>query len=124
MGKNKKEEKRKDKKPRDLESIKTILLLIMLVLCVVGSIVLYYVAEERNKDLKLAYTELIGAINNGEVEKIEMTTGSSTVTVVMHGEGEEKDREKNIISGNARKSSLKYDTDYIMDKLYDYLRTL
>lgn len=34
------------------------------------------------------------------------------------------DSEKNIISGNARKSSLKYDTDYIMDKLYDYLRTL
>ena len=97
MGKNKKEEKRKDKKPRDLESIKTILLLIMLVLCIVGSIVLYYVAEERNKDLKLAYTELIAAINEDKIEKIEMTSGSATISVVMVGEGEEKDREKTVL---------------------------
>lgn len=34
------------------------------------------------------------------------------------------DSEKNIISDNARKSSLKYDADYIMNKLYDYLKMI
>lgn len=34
------------------------------------------------------------------------------------------DSEKDIISDNARKSSLKYDTDYIMNKLYDYLKII
>lgn len=34
------------------------------------------------------------------------------------------DSEKDMISDNARKSSLKYDTDYIMNKLYDYLKRI
>ena len=32
--------------------------------------------------------------------------------------------EKDILSDNARESSLKYDTCYVMNKLYDYLRTI
>ena len=97
MKENQKPKDKKQKKPRDFESIKTILLLIVLIACIVGFALIYYFSDKENEDKELAYTELITAINAGEIEKIEMTTGSSTVKVVMHGEGEEKDREKTVL---------------------------
>ena len=47
---------------------------------------LAYGLDKTDKDEKeLAYTELITSINEGKVEKIEMTTGSSTVKVTLKG---------------------------------------
>ena len=88
---------KKQKKSKDFESIKTILLVIVLIACLIGSAVIYYLTDKEKEEKELAYTELITAINAGEVEKIEMTSGSATIKVVMVGEGEESEREKMVL---------------------------
>lgn len=94
----KKEEKPKRKKQRDNENLKTIILVSLLIICLVGSFAIYYFSTKDGKGEKeLAYTDLITSINEGKIEKIEMTTGSNTIKVTMAGEGEEKDREKTAI---------------------------
>ncbi len=94
----KKEEKPKRKKQKDNENLKTIVLLILLVVCLAGTFAIYYFStKDSNKEKELAYTELINSINEDKIEKIEMSTGSNTLKVIMVGEGEEKDREKTAI---------------------------
>ena len=96
MKKNQKPKDNKSKKQKKSETIKTIILTIVLIACLATSIFLLYLTNKESEEKEIAYTELITSINEGEVEKIEMTTGSATITVVMHGEGEEKDREKTV----------------------------
>lgn len=93
-----KEDKPKRKKQKDNENVKTIVLLILLVVCLIGTFAIYYFStKDANDEKELAYTELINSINEDKIEKIEMTTGSNTIKVIMVGEGEEKDREKTSI---------------------------
>lgn len=95
----KKEEKPRGKKQKDNENLKTIILVILLIACLAGSFAIYYFSTKDGKDeTELAYTELITSINEGKIEKIEMSTGSNTINVVMVGEGEEKDRKNNCCS--------------------------
>ena len=85
-------------KGKNNELLKTILLIVLVLLCIAGAFAVYYFNTKEEKDEKeLAYTELITSINEGKIEKIEMTTGSGTIKVTMKGEGEEKDREKRVI---------------------------
>ncbi len=63
-----------------------------------------YVGKMKQEDKELAYTELIKNINQGEIEKIKMTTGSTSITVTyktLNGEEgteeNEKDRQKKVI---------------------------
>ena len=94
----KKEEKPNRKKQKNNENLKTIILLILIVICLAGTFAIYYFSSKnKNEEKELAYTELINSINEDKIEKIEMTTGSNTVKVIMVGEGEEKDREKTAI---------------------------
>ena len=73
-------------------------MLILIVICLAGTFAIYYFSSKnKNEEKELAYTELINSINEDKIEKIEMTTGSNTVKVIMVGEGEEKDREKTAI---------------------------
>ena len=52
---------------------------------------LYFTANKQGeKDNELAYTELIKKIDEGQVEKVEMTTGSTSAKVKLKGEDEEK----------------------------------
>ncbi len=89
---------KKNGKPKDNETLKTIVLVILIILCLISAFAIYYFSTKTNEDEKeLAYTELITSINEGKIEKIEMTTGSSTVKVTLKGEGEEKDRQKSVI---------------------------
>ena len=97
MKKNQKQNDNKPKKAKKSETIKTIVLTAILIACLVSSIFIFYLTNKENEEKEIAYTELITAINEGEVEKIEMTTGSSSITVVMYGEGEEEDREKLVL---------------------------
>ena len=85
------------KKQNKSEIVKTVLLVILLIACLVASAIMFYLADKKSEEKELAYTELIESINAGEIEKIEMTTGSSTIKVVMHGEGEETEREKSVL---------------------------
>ena len=96
--KSKKPKNNKDKKKQERnELIKTIILVILIVVCLAGSAALLYLDDKKNEENELAYTELIQSINEGKIEKIEMTSGSATVTATMVGEGEEEDRQKTVL---------------------------
>jgi len=75
------------------------------VLIVLGTIAgIVYFGQANKEDKELAYTELIQDVNEGKVEKIKMTTGSTSVTITYKTtpEGEtgteenEKDRQKKV----------------------------
>ena len=68
--------------------------------------------KEDPEEKELAYTELITSINEKKIEKIEMTTGSNSITVTMVGEGEEKDRQKTVLV-----PSIQAFTELIQDKV-------
>ena len=73
-------------------------ILTLLILIAISVFTAYFINKKDNENEKeLAYTDLISSINNGEIEKIEMTTGSTSVKVTMKGEGEEKDRQKTVL---------------------------
>ena len=82
---NKKEEQKNKK--LWLYLVSCILLLVVLI----GAVIWYTTANKADKDEKtLAYTELIKELSYGNIEKIEMTVGSTTVKVKQRNEEEEK----------------------------------
>ena len=69
-----------------------ILALLVILLIVAGYFILFY---EKNDNMKeeekeLAYTELIKQVSDGEIEKIEMTVGSTTIKAKQKNVEEEK----------------------------------
>ena len=84
---NKNKDKNNDSKKFWISSI--ILLVIIIALAIV-SYLIYSNNGEKENELVLPYTELIQNINNNTVEKIELTTGSTTVKVKLKDEEEEK----------------------------------
>ncbi len=80
----------KDKgKNKKLNVLKVILTLIILVL--IGVLAFVLARNKVDEDEKtLAYTDLIKEMSQSDVEKIEMTVGSTTVKVKMKDEEEEK----------------------------------
>ena len=92
----------KDKKEN--KNGKIVLIVFFTIVFVAAIAGLLYFQNANKEEKELAYTELIKDINNGEIEKIEMTTGSTTVTVTyktLDGkegtEENEKDRQKTVI---------------------------
>ncbi len=85
MNKNEKEQNKKDKK-----LIIGILVIILIVALITGIGVLFAVNKDKKDEKTLAYTDLIKEISYGNVEKIEMTTGSTTIKVKMKNVQEEK----------------------------------
>ena len=87
-----------EKKPKDKGELRTYALTIGLILCLIASIAVYYFSSKAgSEERELPFTELIGMINEDKIEKIEMTSGSSSVTVTLKGEGEETEREKTVL---------------------------
>ena len=91
--KEKDDKKRKNKK--DEEKSKKIILWILIVLLTVvlaGSIIFAIVKQKEDEDTigedEISYTNLIKQIDDGNVEKIKMTVGSTTVKVTLKGEEE------------------------------------
>ena len=90
---------------KDDNKNKIVLAVLGIIVFVVALFGLLYFQKVNEEKKELAYTKLIGAVNDGEIEKIKMTTGSSTVTVTykktedgQDGTGEnEKDRQKKVI---------------------------
>ena len=95
----KKKEKPNNNNSKDNDFIKNLIISILIVICLIAAFAIYYfnVNKVKNEEKELDYTEFITSINEDSIEKIKMTTGSSTLTVTMVGEGEEKDREKTVI---------------------------
>ena len=85
-------EKRKDKEKKKGKLYSIIFTIVFLV--IVGAIIGVYIWQnnkqtEENED-EIAYTDLIQKISNGEVEKIEMTVGSTSIKVKLRDIEEEK----------------------------------
>ncbi len=83
---DKKENKKNNKKQLyALLTIATLLIITVFVFAI-------YMLETKNKDddTQISYTELIKQINEGAVEKIEMTVGSTSIKVKLKNQEEEK----------------------------------
>ena len=80
------------KPDKSLKTFLEIILTIVLLLLIIAIIVFMY-NEQKNKNSEeniLAYTDLITEISNGNVEKIEMTVGSTTIKVKLKDVEKEK----------------------------------
>ena len=75
----------KDKSNKMLKTLLNIIItMLVLVIAVIAAYFLYKTVKENNsEETKLAYTDLVKEIQAGNVEKIEMTTGSPTLKVKM-----------------------------------------
>lgn len=86
---NKDKEKRNDKNKRY-----TIILIVTAVILFVATLVAVYFINNNKQDEKdkntLAYTDLIKEISYGNIEKVEMTVGSTKVKVKVKNNDEEK----------------------------------
>ena len=82
----------KDKSNKILKMLLNILvtLLALIVLAVATYFIYKNVKENNSEDTKLAYTDLVKEIQAGNVEKIEMTTGSMSLKVKMKDVEKEK----------------------------------
>lgn len=84
------DKKRKDDKNKQKQYL--IFAILMLVVVILAAVIFFFTTnnKEERDEKELPYTELITEINAGNVEKIEMTVGSTTVKVKLNGEKEEK----------------------------------
>ena len=84
------EEKQKNNKQNNKKQY--ILLAVLVLLMIILAVMIYFVATNSDEadEKEISYTELIDAINGGNVEKIEMTVGSTTVKVKLKEQEEEK----------------------------------
>ena len=82
----------KDKSNKMLKTLINIIAIIIALALIVALAYLVYknVKESNSEDTKLAYTDLVKEIQAGNVEKIEMTTGSPTLKVKMKDVEKEK----------------------------------
>lgn len=81
--------KNKDNKNDKKILIGLIILLVILVIATIGTVI-YLNQNEDKEEKELAYTELIKEISYGNIEKVEMTVGSTTLKVKMKNQEKEK----------------------------------
>ena len=82
---------KENKKEKQNKRLWTILIsLIILLVALIGLSIYLMQNKEKEDENTLAYTDLIKEISAGNIEKIEMQTGSSTVKVKIRNEDEEK----------------------------------
>ena len=67
-------------------------IVLLLIIAAVGVILFFAIGNKNDKkdEKTLAYTDLIKEISYGNIEKVEMTVGSTTVKVKVKNEEEEK----------------------------------
>ena len=84
-------EKQNDKKGNQKNKVAVLVLLIVILVILVAMLGILITQKSQNEDENtLAYTDLIKEISYGNIEKVEMTTGSTTVKVKIKNEEEEK----------------------------------
>lgn len=84
---DKKENKKKNDKK---QSYILIAIAIILAIALLAFVFITINQKNQDKDKNLAYTELIKRVNAQEIEKVEMTVGSTTAKVKIKGEEKEK----------------------------------
>ncbi len=80
--------KKKKEKNKNLWIYTALLVLLLVILA--GLIVFYINNQKKEDENTLAYTDLIKELSYGNIEKIEMTVGSTTIKVKQKNEEEEK----------------------------------
>ena len=87
------------KKPNRNKNDKYLTILIYVIVItlaiVAGSI--FFIMQNKEKEENIAYTELIKDIDDGKIEKIEMTVGSTTLKVTYKERENDEDTERVII---------------------------
>ena len=76
---NKKENKKNSKKNSSI--LNYILTTILTIILIGGMIFAYFYSENQNKEKEVAYTQLIKDIEEEKIEKVEMTSGSSSAKI-------------------------------------------
>lgn len=76
---------------------KVILSAILIIALLVLSVYMYFLNQKSVEEKEFAFTELITEINEGSIEKLEMSAGSNSIKVTFKGEGAEKDRQKKVL---------------------------
>ena len=79
----------KDKQQNKKLLISLISLIILLVIVITG-VIIYTMNGDKEDENTLAYTDLIKEISYGNIEKVELTTGSRTAKIKIRDEEEEK----------------------------------
>ena len=104
--------KKENNKPRQNKKNNLLMLLIILIIAVVSTCALiYFLKTNKNEDRDVAYTEFLQDIENGLVEKIEMTVGSTSLKVT-YKERENDDDTKKVIIPNTQAF-----IEYVHDKM-------
>ena len=82
----------KDKKKKIVKTLLNMFLTLLIIVLTAALIFLIYTNQKENNSEEnvLTYTELLNEINNGNVEKIEMTVGSTTLKVKIKDVEKEK----------------------------------
>ena len=82
------------------ENNNTLLIICMflgIILIAVFAFLGYKMYSKNSEEKELAYTKIITELNEQKIEKIEMTAGSSSITVTYKGAGKEEDRQKQVL---------------------------
>ena len=80
-------------KPKNKNKLYYSIIAFVAIICVIATVLILNKNKDNNQDdKKLAYTELIKLVDEKQIEKIEMTVGSTTVKVIKKGETEEDDK--------------------------------
>ena len=90
---------KKEKNKKQSQKIWTLIILLLIVLAILLGLTIYMMQNQKGEEENtLAYTDLIKEISYGNIEKIEMTVGSTTVKI------KQKNVDENIITNcnNAR----------------------
>ena len=85
------EENNENNKKQKNKTNKYLWIVLAVLLIILAGLTIYMFVSDKDADEKeLAYTELINKITDGEVEKIEMSVGSTTIKVKLKDVEEEK----------------------------------
>ena len=85
-----KDKKKNNEKEKNKKLLLSLIGLIILLVIVIAGIIIYNQNNMEEDEDTLAYTDLIKEISYGNVEKVELTTGSRTAKITIRNEEEEK----------------------------------
>ena len=90
---NKEKKKNENNKKKDKKSLNTLyysILAVVIIVLIAGIVYVYFNNQNKNEDKEVAYTQLIKDIEEEKIEKIEITSGSTTAKVKYKDIEEEK----------------------------------
>ena len=93
MNEQEQEQNQKEQKQNENSKKKQwyyIVAILVLLIVIAGTAIYFLNRNQKDKNNEIAYTELIKKINDGSVEKVEMTVGSTSAKVKLRGEEEER----------------------------------